>query len=135
MATLTEVLTHLEETGQHDAINFDNVRRVLLRDSQWHAVYKATEADREELTKTLEYIRRRCSQLCRNKTDNEIQAEPSLRELIPLRQRAERLAAKPFRTIVIQGERWAMWPEGQDPIPSLMQVVAPWREVMALEIA
>jgi hypothetical protein len=138
MATFTEqILDHLEpgsplSSHTNHSIDFDHVRRILLRDNQWHFVYKPTEADREELAKTLVHVRRKCDALCKGKTDAEVvEAMPGY---FPGRQHPARLAAKPFRSILVQGERWAMWPEGQDPIPSLMQIMVPWREIMALEV-
>jgi hypothetical protein len=112
----------------------ERVRAVLLRD-KWHYVYRVEEKDRKDLVKTLENIRRKGDQLCRNRTDDEICADPSLRQYLPLRQYPERLSVKPFRTILIFGEQWCAWSESQDPIPALMEILVPWNQILALEVA
>jgi hypothetical protein len=121
------------ETEEY-AFHPEKVRVVLLRD-KWHYVNRPTEKDRTELVKTLENIRRKCDALCRNKTDDEICADSSLREYIPPRQHPERLTAKPFRTVLILGEQWCAWSESQDPIPALMEILVPWTKILALEVA
>src|SRR5882762_3718307 len=104
MHASTDTLPAVFETEEYEFVP-QKVRRVLLRDGQWHYVYRPEEKDRTELAKTLEHVRRKCDQLCRDKTDAEVCA--ALPQYIPLRQHPSRLAAKPFRTVLILGEQWA----------------------------
>jgi hypothetical protein len=123
------------EAGQSTPeFTLSQVRRVLLKDGVWHSVYRPEQKDKNGLVTALENIRRKCDQLCKFKTDDEICKDPGLREYIPMRSRPERLGAKPFREIRLNGERWVIWPESQDPIPALMQITAKWSEITALEM-
>jgi hypothetical protein len=113
-------------------IDFENVRRVLLRDG-WHTVYRTTKAERDGLAVTLKNLRKKLDNPnpAHPKTDEEMIAE--FPQFIPYAQNPK-LQPKPFRRVLLEGSPWAVWNESRDPIPVLAELMVPWHQILALDV-
>jgi hypothetical protein len=130
MPTLTEEL--VARLSDDYPIDFERVTRVLLRDG-WHVVYKTSEKDRAGLATTLKNLRRKLDNPDpRNpKTDAEMIAQYP--QFIPAKENPN-LQPRPFRTVTINGELWAVWNEDRSPVPVLAELMVPWHQILALDV-